>query len=47
MSCFRLILESMILESMIASNRFERGEFFSGSAILTGTDAHSKIRREH
>jgi len=26
-------------ESMIASNRFERGEFFIGSAILTGTEA--------
>jgi len=26
-------------ESMIASNRFERGEFFAGRAILTGTEA--------
>jgi hypothetical protein len=26
-------------ESMIASNRFERGELFVGRAILTGTEA--------
>jgi hypothetical protein len=26
-------------ESMIASNRFERGEFFAGRAIFTGTEA--------